>query len=481
MSTDGRFYELQDRDQPRLFAPSLRQAVEREPDVVALDAAVERLDLSELEARYSRVGHPAYPPRAMLKVLLYGYSLGLRSSRHLERACRMDRAFEFLAHGLRPDFRTLCRFRRRHADLLGGLFAQTVRLCQEAGLVRLGHVAVDGTKVRANRNAGVLKQARDALRDALAEAEAADADIADEEDEEDAGDDDAGSDAEEGSADAECDFMMTPDGLKPSYNAQLAVDGEHQVIVGQDVSGRPHDQGQLPEMVAQVQQNCRGAPAVVSADGGYYSRSSLEQVESEQTQVYVPVPEGGSSRFEWVAELGAYRCSQGHVLKPYRVREGSQVYRTHRCTGCPEASECGVTGRFKEVREPVRGSVADRVKRRMRSAAGQGVYGRRAQIVEPVIGVLKHNRGFRRFLLHGSVGAGAEWSLLCIAHNLAKWAKAVLPQAGGPGGPRGASSRRSGAHSGHGVAVAFWRVLQRVWGRCLHLPLHPALNPESAA
>jgi len=247
MSIDGRFYDLQNREQPRFFAPSLRQQVEQEPDVLALDAAVQRLDLSELEARYSRVGHPAYPPRAMLKVLLYGYSLGMRSSRHLERACRMDRAFQFLAHGLQPDFRTLCRFRRRHADLLKGLFAQTVRMCQEAGLVSLGHVAVDGTKVRANRSGDALAKAKEALRDALAEAEEADADIPEDEQ------------AAEG-ADAECEFMKMPEGLTPSYNGQVAVDGEHQVIVGQDLSATPHDQGQLPGMVEQVRENCRASP-----------------------------------------------------------------------------------------------------------------------------------------------------------------------------------------------------------------------------
>ncbi len=454
-----------------MFAPSLRQEVEQEPDVLALDAAVEQLDLSELEARYSRVGHPAYPPRAMLKVLLYGYSLGMRSSRHLERACRMDLAFQFLAHGLQPDFRTLCRFRRRHADLLKGLFAQTVRLCQEAGLVSLGHVAVDGTKVRANRSGDALAKAKEALREALAEAEEADADIPEDED------------AAEG-ADAECEFMKMPEGRKqPAYNAQVAVDGEHQVIVGQDLSARAHDQGQLPDMVEQVRENCRGAPDAVSADGGYWTYESMEQVDSDETRVYVPPMRSGASMYEWVAERGAYRCAAGHWLKPYRVRDGRQVYRTHRCRGCPEASACGVRGRFKELHVPVPESGPGRVADRMRSAQGQAVYSRRMQIVEPVIGALKHNRGFRRFVLRGSIGAGAEWALMCMAHNLAKWAKAQAapPSGDGPGGQRRGLLRHDGAHSARGVAVALRRLLQSLWVHWLHVPLHPALNYKSGA
>ena len=172
MTDDGRFYELPSREQVLLWAPSLRQAVAEEKDVLALDEAVERLDLSALETQYRRVGHPAYPPTVMLKVLIYGYSIGLRASRQLERACRLDDAFRFLAHGLRPDHTALCRFRHDHPQEFKELFVQTVRLCQAAGLVKLGNVAVDGTKIRANRSAQRLRQARTFVEQAYQEAEA---------------------------------------------------------------------------------------------------------------------------------------------------------------------------------------------------------------------------------------------------------------------------------------------------------------------
>ena len=410
MSNDGRFYDLLDRDQVPLYGESLRQAVAGEAEVLALDAAVERLDFAALEAQYPRVGPPGYPPQVLFKVLVYGYALGVRASRDLERACRLDLAFRFLAHGLVPDHATLCRFRRRHFAALTELFAQTVRLCQEAGLVSLGHVAVDGTKVRANRRASSLAHAEQAFAQALQEAERAD-----------------GPDIEPTrAAEAEeCRFMKMPEGIKPAYNAQLAVDAAHQVIVAQAVITAPVDQGQLPAILAQVEANCKAAPEALSADGGYYTGATVETVEAK-TAVHLPLPPSGAAQLEWREAEGAFRCAGGKLLRPYRVREGKQIYRTHRCGKCPRARECGVKGRFKEVHVPLPDSPQGRLVRRMASAQGQALYAARQTIVEPVFGWFKQGRGFRRFLLRGCRGAGAEWSLLCIGHNLARWAKAAL-------------------------------------------------------
>ena len=177
MISDGRFYDLPNRDQSQIFAPSLREAVADDPDLLAFDAAVDQLDFAELDGDYARVGHPAFPPRVLFKIWVYGCCLGLRRSRQLDRACRRDDAFRFLAHGLRPDFRTLCRFRQRHAQHFTGLFEQTVSLCQAAGLVSLAHVAIDGTKLRANRSKAGLAAALAEFQQALAEAEVADGDL----------------------------------------------------------------------------------------------------------------------------------------------------------------------------------------------------------------------------------------------------------------------------------------------------------------
>ena len=421
MHTDGRFLDLPDRDQMRVFAPSLRQAVAEDQELLALDAAVDQLDLSALEADYVQVGRPAFPPRALLKIHIYGYSLGLRSSRSLDRACRYDDAFRFLAHGLRPDFHTLCRFRRRHAAQFEALFVQIVRRCQAAGLVSLGHVAIDGSKLRANRSKRGLGLALAELRLALAEAEAADGEL-----------------PAEVTAAEEARFMKTREGVAPAYNAQIAVDGDHQVIVAQQVRTEAVDQGLLGEMVAQVVENCGGAPEKVSADGGYLTEADVARLDAGPSELHLPCKVSGARearRYEWVAEPGAYRCPAGKWLQPYRRRRGCWIYRTDECAGCAHAKQCGVQGQSKEVHVPLPETARGRLAQRMASAAGQAVYERRKQIVEPVFGRFKHNWGVRRLLLRGRSGAQAEWTLLCLAHNLGKLLQAgsESPAGSGPG------------------------------------------------
>jgi len=356
-----------------------------------------------------------YPPRVLLGVLLYGYSQGLRASRQIDAACRFDARFRFLAHGLRPDFRTLCRFRREQAERLTLLFRQTVELCQEMGLVFLRQVATDGSKVRANRSRRALAEAERAFAVALEEAEAADTEIPA---------DPPAAAAGPSSGEEECALMkVAGEGVKPAYNAQVAVDAAHQVIVAQAVITAPHDQGQLASLLAQVEANCGAAPEAVLADGGYLNQDDLETVEQQGTTPYLPVPEQGVARMEWVEEQQAFRCPQGHGLRPYRRRKGRQIYRTTHCQGCPEAAACGVTGGAKEVHVLAGSGALRRLATRMANG-GKAIYRDRSKIVEPIFAHFKHNRGFRRFLLRGRRGAGAEWSLLCIAHNLGKWAAA---------------------------------------------------------
>jgi len=420
MSNDGRFYDLPSQDQAPLLARSLRQEVEGERGVLDLDAAVKQLDLSRIEAHYSRVGAPGYPPEVLLAVLIYGYSLGLRASRQLEAACKYDVRFRFLAHGLRPDFRTLCRFRRNQAEALQQLFRQTVTLCQGTDLVSLGRVATDGSKVRANRSRRALREAERAFALALQEAESADADLPAETPAEACPP--ASRRACPCSGEEECALMkLAAEGIQPAYNGQLAVDEANQVIVAQEVIAAPNDQGQLAPLLMQVERNCGEAPESALADGGYLNQEDLEQVERQGITPYLPVPEQGVARMEWMEAEQAFRCPQGELLRAYRIRNGKQIYRTRHCSGCPQAKACKVTGRAKELHILPDSGALRRLAARM-NEMGKTIYRARSKIVEPIFACFKHNWGFRRFLLRGRRGAGAEWSLLCIAHNLRKWA-----------------------------------------------------------
>src|SRR5215208_1922196 len=149
---DGTRFQSYDIDQHLLLPPDLREWLPEDHLAYFIQELVEELDLSEIYASYdgSKGGRPAFSPRMMVSLLLYGYCVGVASSRRIEKATYESVPFRVLAAGQHPDHDTIAEFRRRHLKALSGLFVQILRLCQKAGLVRLGHVALDGTKVRAN-------------------------------------------------------------------------------------------------------------------------------------------------------------------------------------------------------------------------------------------------------------------------------------------------------------------------------------------
>jgi transposase len=431
MSRDTRFLETRNREQASLYGQSLREAVAGEAEVLALEAALAQLDFGKLEAGYPETGHPSYPPRVLAGILLYGYSLGLRSSRQLEGMCRLHAGFRYLAFGLEPDHNTLCRFRRGHGEALRELFRESVRLCQEAGLVRLGRVAVDGTKLRANRSRQGLARAEAEFAQALAEAEAADG-------------------GEEG-AGQECALMKTTEGIQPAYNAQAVVDAEAQVIVACAVSPAVNDSNHLEPMLAQVVENCGVRPGQVLADGGYLNQEQVAALEGAGQEVYVPVRAAGLGRMRWEEGSQAYRCPEGKLLRACGLRKGKLVYRCFQCRGCPQKAACKVTGVSKELHvAPERQQELEWLAVRMGRAEGQAIYRQRSPLIEPVFGWRKHNGGFRRFLLRGQRGAEGEWCVLCALHNLWRWVRRAGP------GEGGTTPARSGTA---GLLLDWWRAL----------------------
>ena len=300
--------------------------------VYFISDVVDQLDLSEITARYeweSR-GGPPYHPRMMVKVLLYGYCVGVASSRRIAGRLHEDIAFRAPAANNAPDFRTISDFRKDHLAALSGLFLQVLALCQRAGLVKLGHVALDGAKVRANASkhkamsykrmkekeaqlaaeaAELLRQAREAddeeenrygkakrgdelpgelsfregrlekIREAMAalKAEArAEAERAKAE-----GKDHPGvpeDKAQRNFTDAESRIMPAPGGrdFQQAYNCQAVVDSAHQVIVAARATNQASDKQQAVAILEETISNTGVAPREVSADAGYYSAKAVD-------------------------------------------------------------------------------------------------------------------------------------------------------------------------------------------------------------
>ena len=325
-------YRPYDPDQQSLLPAALREWLPDDHLSHFISDVVDQLDLSEITARYEREsrGGPPYHPRMMVKALLYGYCVGVASSRRIVQRLHEDIAFRVPAANNTPDFRAISDFRKDNLDALSGLFYQVLALCQQAGLVKLGHVALDGTKVRVNASRhkamsygrmkeeeaqlaaeveelprrarevddeedrrygqgrrgdelpeelsfreGRLEKIREAMASLEAEAEAA-AEQAEAEGKDHTG---APEDkAQRNFTGAESRIMPAPGGrdFVQAYNCQAVVDSVHQVIVAARAANRTSDKRQAVAMVEEAIDNVGAAPKEVSADAGYYSAQAVE-------------------------------------------------------------------------------------------------------------------------------------------------------------------------------------------------------------
>ncbi len=380
----------------------------------------ELLDLEPLIATYQNEegGSPAFDLRLQLKILLYGYSVGVTSSRRLEKATWDDVAIRWLAADQHPHFTTLNRFRLRNLKLIDDLFLQVLKLCQEAGLVRLGRVALDGTKIKVSaskhksRTYEKLQADEDALhrqvRAILREAERVDR----EEDELYGKDQNpllrslppdwkellknlrearkALKEREKKKGKKEPDpktqyhftdpdsRIMQDSGNKGAYiqgyNAQAAVDVKSQVIVSTLLTQENPDSQHVAPMMWEMERTLGTLPNKVLVDAGYFSEAQIRQLQARGIEVFCP-PE------------------------PWRVAESAPCQR-----GRPPLDE-----RFTAM-----------MRRKVRSKRGRREYRWRKVSVEPVFGRIKQGRGLRQFLLRGFEKVSAEWKLWGLTHNLRK-------------------------------------------------------------
>lgn len=425
-------YHAYTPDQTFLLPPSLTELISPEDPVHMVRQVVEEVDLGAIHQAYrAERGRPPFHPQAMVGLLLYGACRGIYSSRRLAQACRQDIPFMYLAGMAQPDFRTIAVFRRRFRPVLGDLFRQVLGLCRNAGLVRLGHVSLDGTKVRANaskhkamsygrmlvKERALEEEIRRWFEEAEAEDAAEDAAYGPDDDgfslppelresqkrletiraakkrleeearikaeEEGKGPEQAAPSerAQSNFTDPDSRIMHTPDGFQQCYNAQVAVDAESQVIVAQEVSRAPPDVQRLRPMLDRLTALNGRPPQELSADAGYASEANFAALDA--AGVYALIA------------LRRYRRDEPPDADPAPARS---------------------TGRWPH---------RNQMRQRLLSANGKALYKLRKQTVEPVIGQIKGARMFRQFLCRSLEAVQAEWSLVCTAHNLLKLRKAL--------------------------------------------------------
>ncbi len=448
---------------------------------------VETLDIGDIERAVQAKdwrGERPYPPRLMVALLLYGYSVGTVSSRRIARATYEDVAFRVIAGEAHPSFTTINQFRLDHLGAFRQLFAEVLRLCRRAGLVSLGHVAIDGSKIKANASkrkamsyermqqseariqqevddilsraaeadaaedaeygagqmpedvpaelhrredrlarirqlkaeleqeaaqtrAEELREHAEALRDKAADptvppreraaaiTRAANQDAkADKLDDDDDPPPTTDSDlphhrvpttkdgkpapkAQRNFTDPDSRIMVHDGGFVQAYNAQIAVDELHQIIVAEAVTNQAPDVEHFVPMLHRTATNCDDIPDCVTADAGYFSDANIRAAEHYGSDPYVPVD---------------------------RQRRSSDGGEPRQLPPTP-------------MRQDMRAKIA--------SPTGTAIYARRKWTVEPVFGQIKEARRFRRFSLRGRVKAAAEWTFVCLTHNLLKLFRAT--------------------------------------------------------
>ena len=409
---------------------------------------VKELDLTKIYAHYEKElrGYPPHHPQMMVALLLYGYCVGVPSSRKIERKTHEDVAFRVISGGEHPDHTRVSEFRRIHLNALAEVFVQVLKLCQKAGLVKLGVVALDGTKVKANASKHKamsydrMQKDEQRLGEKVAELLTAAEKV------------DAAEDAEYGTGrkgdELPSELQRTQDRLKKIREAKAALEAEakqrnEEEAAAKDKDDPPPGPRETPLPKHKVPQTTEGKPTdkaqrnftdpdsrIMKTGDGYVQGYNCQAMVDAAHQIIVaeavtnqpPDPEHlvpmlvktvdncGATPEKLVADAGYF--SENNVCEPHKW--GIDPYIA---TGRQHHDD---TPPVVRGRAPSNLTMKEAMARKLATKAGKAVYSRRKVIVEPVFGQIKEARGLRRFLLRGLQKVRGEWSLITLTHNILK-------------------------------------------------------------
>lgn len=459
------------RHQYALFPETIDKYVGPDDPVRAYDAMIDAFDIDTLGivTNPNQVGNPSYDPKAMLKLLVYGYSYKWKSSRELERATHHNVSFIWLIGGLKPDHKTISEFRRNNKKALKQMLKHCARLCVKLDLIDGNILFVDGTKIRANASRGknftkkhykeLLSNIDERIDVLISECEAVDEtekdkpslvtmkkelqndqelrnrikDLIDEFDNE-------GEKTKNGKVrtknltDPESALMRSAQGSHASYNVQSVVDDKHGLIVHTDVVSTATDLNQFAEQITQAEEVLGQKCKTACADAGYADTEELTKIDERGTQVIVPSQRQAlhkeekpfsKSSFTYDAENDCYYCPQNQMLKytGYRKEKQARYYRVTRATICKQCQHFGECTSAKKGRKILRydnEAIREKLETQYEEPESQEIYVRRKARVEHPFGHIKKNLGKTQFLLRGRQGAQAETALVGTCFNIAR-------------------------------------------------------------
>lgn len=463
-------YRYGNRYQMILMPRSIERYVGEEDPVRVYDAFVDALNLETLgiEINTKKVGNTEYDPKAMLKLIVYGYSYGWKSSRKLERALHHNLSFIWLLGDLKPDHKTIAEFRRRNKKALKKVLRQSVRMCIELDLIGGNVLFVDGTKIRANAARGKnytkeqyekkLSEIDKNIDALLEECERVDK-------EESVGDslikikkdlvknkayrekireiitqfeerEEGGKAVKEiNQTDPESALMRSVQGSHASYNVQSVVDDKHGLIVHAEAVSETSDVNQFACQITQAEEAVGHECGVASADAGYADTEELEKIDRRGTKVVVPSQRQAlhnkeekpfrKDKFTYNKELDCYYCPEGQQLAYEGKEEGGKriAYRIKDadiCRQCRHYKECTDSKKGRKIVRLALEEVKERLERQYEQPESQEIYKRRMARVEHPFGHIKRNLGITNFLLQGREGVQAEVSVAATCFNIVR-------------------------------------------------------------
>ena len=457
-----RFIDVPGRAQLSYDTWCLKQLVPEDAFVRVLDAILDRLDFTAFEAAHPGGGRPAHPPRLICKLLIYGYSQGVRSSRELSRRLERDQHVMWLAHGMKIDHEIFSDLRKDFKDLFKDIFEQTLRLAASLGMVGFGHISIDGTKIAAHarRRAAdqkaldrAIARVRKQIAEAIQQAEQTDA-AEDEQFGDSRGDElpkelaslQARNDKLEEAMrrlqesgqkhvcvnDPDAPLQKSQDGKRPGYNGQISVDDEEGIITAQDVVPDQNDTAQFMPMAEQTVDNLGRKPDEFVADTGYHSGEALSDADEAKYNAYIAEGDASTedrythSDFDYDPATDSFTCPAQKLLvfkgfKEIRYKRYRRYRAAHTCRLCPQRDKCiSPKARYRDLLIGEYGGFILAMREKMATDAGAAAMQTRKETVERVFGMIKEQIGLRQFLLVGLEKVRAEFSLATTAYNLQK-------------------------------------------------------------
>jgi transposase len=467
----------------QMLPSSLEELIPENHLVRAIDLVVEQLDLGDLYSSYGEEGQPAYHPKMLIKIYLYGYATGIRSSRKLAEKIESDVFYMYLSGMQRPDFRTISDFRKNKKEYLSECFKQVLQICSQIGLVSLGHIAIDGTKIKANSSNKMLKKEKEILKleekigqkvKSLLDG----SEKTDEEEDKKYGKDKRGDELpaelskkekflekvkaakkylEENKlewvsiTDPETRRMRIGGGTNICYNAQAAVDSDNQIIVACKISNAEDDHHNFIPIYEEAIKNTGEKPKEVSADAGYHSGKTYLYLEEKQIDAYIPdckftaetdtkgnerIRAFDRRRFIYNSRKNCYVCPEGKemIFTKNSSRNGVKfkIYKGTDCKDCISRQDCieKPTAAYRQIQIYENDKFKKEMRRKLLSEEGRKKYNKRMVTIEPVFAQVKRVMGFREFLLRGIEKVSCELNLICTAYNIKKLSKHLNFSAG---------------------------------------------------